>query len=107
MVSLQASTWQALGLSVAASYIALGVMDCIAPQRAAEEIFGIAPTDEGSRAVRVFVPLLGARGLSIGAALLVLARQGKGPEMGIVILAGTILCVADVIAVWRAKGPRL
>lgn len=107
MAYFQPSTWRLLGLSVAASYVALGVIDCLMPHRAAEEFFGIAPGDAESGAVPLLLPLIGARGLSIGATLFVFARQRKYAEMGTVILAGSILCVADAVAIWRAKGPQL
>lgn len=103
MASLQASTWRTLGLSVAASYAALGALDVLLPYRAGYEFFGLPPSD----AVGRLVPLLGVRDLAIAAALFALARQGKGPEMGTVILAGTILCVWDAVAIWQAKGPKL
>nr|XP_036581494.1 uncharacterized protein CTRU02_08544 [Colletotrichum truncatum]KAF6789845.1 hypothetical protein CTRU02_08544 [Colletotrichum truncatum] len=105
MASLQPSTWRLLGLSVAASYTALGAIDCLIPHRAAEEFFGIEPYGS-TTAVSILMPLLGARDISIAAALFALARQHRGREMGTVILAGTILCVADVVVLWRRKGPR-
>ncbi|KAK2774756.1 hypothetical protein CKAH01_13090 [Colletotrichum kahawae] len=103
MVYLQASTWRTLGLSVAASYATLGALDVFLPYRAGYEFFGLPPSD----AVAQLMPLLGIRDLAIAGALFALARQGKGPEMGTVILAGTILCVWDAVAIWQAKGPKL
>ncbi|KAM0276198.1 hypothetical protein ACHAQH_007005 [Verticillium albo-atrum] len=60
--------------------------------------------DPDSEIVPLLVPLLGARDLTLAATLFAFASAGKDREMGTVILAGTILCVADVAAVFMAKG---
>lgn len=103
MAYLQPSTWRTLGLSVAVSYAGLGIFDILLPHQAANHFFGLPPSDPVTR----LMPLLGARGLSIAAALFAFARQGKNPEMGVVILAGTILCLWDAVAIWQAQGPQL
>jgi hypothetical protein len=130
------STWQVLGLSVAAGYTALGLFEILIPARAAEELFAVA-SDPGrkehtepsataataspaggaaktvtmtqtqtqqSELVSLLLPLLGARDLSFAAALFSFGYAGQWREFGTVVLAGTILCAADVVAVWRSKG---
>ena len=46
----------------------------------------------------------GARDLSIAAALWALAYADKWREFGTVVVAGTALCVADGVAIWRFGG---
>lgn len=61
-------------------------------------------TQDDARVVPLLMPLLGARDVSIAAALFALGWSGKTREMGTVILGGMILCVADVAVVWKEKG---
>ncbi len=123
MAILQASTWHVLGLSVAASYAGLGLLSYVIPQTSGRLLFDVQAStpkqldkrsDEPRRengtesaAVALALPLLGARDLSISAALFALSWDGKPREMGTVILAGMILCVADVVTVWQRKGAGL
>lgn len=51
--------------------------------------------------------LIGARDLSIGVALGMLIRQGRIKETATVIVCGSILCFADVVAAWVGVGPKL
>lgn len=117
MTALQSSTWHSLGLSVAASYTGLGLLQCFVPQTTAKILFDIPTTETtpskkadvaranpDSTVVALVTPLMGARDLTIAAALFAFSREGKTREMGTLILAGTILCVADVLAVWKRKG---
>lgn len=125
---LSRSTWQALGLSVAGGYVLLGTFAVAYPSTAAKTFFNVgngvalwpfdqtqAPPSSGNtpdaenieRAVNLLTPLLGARDLSIAAAIFTLSKQGRYPEVGTVILAGTILCLADVVAAWKQRGPAL
>lgn len=60
---------------------------------------------ESDDAIQFLVPLLGARDLSIAAALFTLHRQGLYSEVGTVILGGMLLCAADTVAVWKKRGP--
>ncbi|KAK0648530.1 hypothetical protein B0T16DRAFT_408366 [Cercophora newfieldiana] len=116
------STWRVLGLSVAASYTGLGLVQVLLPHRAAAEFYAlpspspVAQTKDdtfedtaqpGSKEVSILVPLLGVRDLSVAAAIWAFAYQGKWREVGTVILAGTILCAADCAVVWRRIGPGL
>ncbi|KAK1833414.1 hypothetical protein QBC39DRAFT_278988 [Podospora conica] len=109
-------TWRALGLSIAAGYTALGLFAVCLPQRAALEYFAIPPRARGAPgqvgakvtspadAVDLLMPLLGARDISIGAALWALAYTGKWREFGTVVVAGTVLCAADGVAIWKFGG---
>lgn len=114
------STWRILGLSIAAGYTTLGLFAVCLPQRAALEYFAIAPRTRGAvktpdgqvgaritstaDAVDLLMPLLGARDISIGAALWALAYAGKWQEFGTVVVAGTVLCAADGAAIWKFGG---
>lgn len=121
MTILEPSTWHVLGLSVAVSYIGLGILTYALPQTSGKILFDIPDTATGLSnkktdephlspdiaAVTLALPLLGARDLTIATALFVFSWEGKTREMGTLILAGTILCVADVITVWQRKGAGL
>lgn len=108
------STWRMLGLSVAAVYTALGTFEIIFPRRAAKEFFALPePSAKGTKAedtavsgaVALMMPLLGARDLTLAAALCTFASLGKWRDYGIVVMAGTILCAADCAVIWRRRGP--
>lgn len=115
------STWRILGLSIAVGYTAFGLFAVCLPQRAALEYFAIPPRARSATktlpdgqvgakitstadAVDLLMPLLGARDISIGAALWALAYAGKWQEFGTVVVAGTVLCVADGVAIWKFGG---
>lgn len=123
MPIMHTSTWHMLGLSVAFSYAGLGLLQCVLPRFAAKTLLDVgSPRGGGSSnnnskrtdigtgrtpeeaTVPLVMPLLGARDLTIAAALFAFSWEGKTREMGTLILAGTILCVADVAAVWRRRG---
>ena len=100
------STWRALGLTVAVAYTGFGVFESFLPAKAAREFFGIQPRAkaEVDDAVSVMVPLMGARDFTISAAMLTFWYYEKDWELGVVILAGSILCVADSIAIFNRRG---
>jgi len=127
---LSPSTYQALGLSVGAGYTILGAFATLFPSTAARTFFnlgnGVAlwpynnnhassttpakpavPSTATDDAVHSLMRLLGARDLSIAAAIFALDWQQKYDAVGTVILAGMGLCLADVLAVWRRRGPAL
>lgn len=95
--------------SIAASYTGLGLFAIVSPLRGAR-ILGVrsAPSSSPSSTNTVLLMrLLGARDLSIGAALFVFAYQREYKAMGSLIVSGTILCFADVVSSWVADGPAL
>jgi hypothetical protein len=120
-MDLSHSTWRILGLSVAAGYIGLGSLGFVLPTLAAKN-FGLYPaaaSNDGTTKPRIplnadveahvtsienSVLLLGARDVSIGLALSKFAHDGQLRETGTLILAGMVLCVADVWQIWRARG---
>ena len=108
MFGIQPPTWRLLGLTVAAGYAAFGALAILVPDRAAKELLAIEPkkNPEVDDVVSVVFPLLGARDLSIAAALVVLHHARWDRAMGVVIVAGTILCAADTIAAGQRRGPR-
>lgn len=107
-------TWRYLGLSVAGGYTILGIYEILFPHRAAAEFFALPDPSspikrddaEVSQAVSILTPLLGVRDLSMAAAMFAFAAKGKWREVGTVIMAGTILCAADTVVVWRRLGLR-
>ncbi len=114
------STWQVLGLWVASNYVAGAIYPLVAPRSAAYEFFGVPLPREPARDVSkaktetqdsealALVPLLvrlgAVRELSLAAAMLAFARRGQWREVGMVQLAGLILCSVDVFYVWKGKG---
>jgi uncharacterized protein DUF4267 len=118
MTILETSSWHLLGLSVAVSYAGLGLLQCALPRFAAKTLLDVGSQQPGNNkrtdavtgratedtTVPLVMPLLGARDLTIAAALFTFSWQDKTREMGTLILAGTILCVADVAAVWKRQG---
>ncbi|CAM1509808.1 Fc.00g001430.m01.CDS01 [Cosmosporella sp. VM-42] len=104
MALIAQSTWNTLGLGVAATWIALGVLGVSQPARAAE-LFGVPlATKESGHTSNIGIALiLGSRDLTIGTALFALGRTGRYEEMGTVILTSMIICVIDVYLVWKTK----
>lgn len=97
------NTYRVLGFSVAAGYAFLGSSVLFFPVQNAT-LLGLAPPETPvTRHTCNAMYWIGARDLSISAALFAFYAQGKPREMGTVILAGMILCVVDVVSVWREK----
>ncbi|KAK5455172.1 hypothetical protein LTS15_005892 [Exophiala xenobiotica] len=118
-MDLSPSTWHALGLSVAASFIGLGTYAIATPVQAAK-VFGVYPEgtqsrsdnkayqtdkDKHAKAATVSMKLLGARDLSLGLAIASFGYQHNQRAMGTVILSALILCVVDVYEIWKMRGP--
>jgi hypothetical protein len=117
-MDLSPSTWRALGLGVATTYLSLGTYALTLPFSAAN-VFGLYPSSpaggpkaEGISTTRVSaidtaMRLLGARDLSIGLAIGVLSYEGRLREAGVVVLSGVVLCVVDVMEIVRLRGMRI
>ena len=108
MSYLQPAAWRLLGLSVGIGYGIFGTLEALRPHESAKHFLGIrcTPGEAAHGAVAKLVPLLGARDLSIAALIFSFHRMRQDREMGMVILAGTILCYADTLVAWSAKGVR-
>ncbi|BEI84931.1 hypothetical protein CcaverHIS002_0503320 [Cutaneotrichosporon cavernicola] len=105
-----ADTWKFLGLTVAAGYSTLGTWALLAPRNCAETLFlprPSSPESLHSGDVERYSRLLGARDLSMAAAMLWFVRSDDWRAMGQMILAGTFLAAADSWAAWNAKGAAL
>jgi hypothetical protein len=103
-----ASTWNSLGLSVAATFAILGSSALFDTERTAE-LFSLEPStppfvnEEQSRSSdRVVAILVGSRDLTMATMLVALHRAGMRDAMGTVILSSMGICVADLYIVWRA-----
>lgn len=101
---LSPSTWNTLGLGVAAGWATLGCIGILYPARSAE-LFGVISSEKdiSKEANRAMALILGSRDLSIATALLVLGRTGRNEEMGTLILSTLVICGADIYLVWKAK----
>ncbi|KAL2024844.1 hypothetical protein VTK56DRAFT_5665 [Thermocarpiscus australiensis] len=106
---LQPSTWRLLGLSVGIGYGLFGAVHVLRPRTITKHLLGLPsePSEQADRVISVMAPLLGARDITVAALIFGFHHMRKYREMGIVIVAGTILCCADAVAVWAGKGPRL
>ncbi|KAL7822541.1 hypothetical protein V8C26DRAFT_389238 [Trichoderma gracile] len=104
------STWNSLGLSVAATCAIFGSSALFDMKRTAE-LFSPQPSTAESRddhggpsssSDRVVAILVGSRDLTMATTLVALHRAGMRDAMGTVILCSMGVCVADVYIVWRA-----
>lgn len=101
MTSSDVSTWNRLGLGVAAAYASLGAMSFLRPAFVSEQ-FGLRSTDGDSHADAAdLLALVGARDFGFFLALVALSRGKRYREMGIVILSTMPLCIVDLIIFWR------
>ncbi|KAL6832454.1 hypothetical protein V8C40DRAFT_137185 [Trichoderma camerunense] len=104
MPLISASTWNTLGLSVAATFAILGSSALFDKKRTAE-LFSLEPTtsDEKPKDGSLVGLLVGSRDLTMAATLFALHRAGQTDAMGTVILSSMIICAADVYIVWKGK----
>lgn len=104
MTSLSPTTWNALGLGVAAGWATLGLIGFFQPARSAE-LFGVIPSakDSSKGINQAMALILGSRDFSIATALFVLGREGRNEEMGTLILSTLVICGADIYLVWKVK----
>ena len=99
------NVWRALGLSVAAGYASLGSYAAFMPITcaAAHGLRPINNTLEGDKHLGDAMVWIGARDISMAAALFALYYQERPREMGIVILSGMIFCITDSVYVFQAR----
>ncbi|KAK0766905.1 hypothetical protein N5P37_000635 [Trichoderma harzianum] len=109
MPLISTSTWNSLGLSVAATFAILGSSALFDKKRTAE-LFSLEPSstsdgkpkDSGASSSLVGL-LVGTRDLTMATTLFALHRAGHTDAMGTVILSSMIICAADVYIVWKGK----
>jgi hypothetical protein len=104
---VSSDTWKFLGLSVAAGYATLGTWGLVAPRHGAETFFSPRPSSPESLHagdIERYMRLLGARDLSMAAAMAWFAHSDDWRAMGQMILTGMFLCGADAWAATQAKG---
>lgn len=108
-IGLGVPAWRALGLTVGTGYAFFGIFEVFKPFTMVRLLMDTPPkpSRETESTISVLGPLLGARDLSIAASIFALYRMGRDREMGVVIVAGTILCYADATAIWLFKSPWL
>ncbi|GAB1317317.1 hypothetical protein MFIFM68171_07527 [Madurella fahalii] len=96
-----------LGLSVGLGYGVFGAVEIWKPQIIAAHFLALPlePSQEADRAISLLGRLLGARDLTVAALIFGFYHMAQYREMGNVIMAGTIICYADALAVWSTKGP--
>ncbi|KAF3069571.1 hypothetical protein CFAM422_007072 [Trichoderma lentiforme] len=105
MPLISASTWNSLGLGVAATFAILGSSALFDKKRTAE-LFSLEPratSAEKPKDGSLVGLLVGSRDLTMAATLFALHRAGQTDAMGTVILSSMIICAADVYIVWKGK----
>ncbi|WOO79938.1 uncharacterized protein LOC62_02G003452 [Vanrija pseudolonga] len=108
---LSTSTLTHLAVAAAVVYRFLGVWDLLAPGSAARVFLGLrSPSpkdtddDAQSDAIPTLVPMLGARDVTVGAAILWLAHEAETHALGVVVLSASALNFVDAWAVARRRG---
>ncbi|KAL7937498.1 hypothetical protein V8C35DRAFT_182009 [Trichoderma chlorosporum] len=108
MPLISSSTWNNLGLGVAATFALLGSSALFDTKHAAE-LFSLQPATSGEKpkdvetSPRLVGLLVGSRDLTMATTLFALYRAGQTDAMGTVILSSMIICAADVYIVWKGK----
>lgn len=105
MASLSPSTYNRLGLGLAASFTTIGLACIAAPTLMASKIGFGSLNENASDEVRPVLGFIGARDLSFGVSIFALSRAGRFAEMGTVLLSTVVFSVWDVSVLW-AKGLR-
>ncbi|KIX05283.1 uncharacterized protein Z518_06155 [Rhinocladiella mackenziei CBS 650.93] len=110
---LNTSIWRILGASAAVTYSGWGIWQILSPGPAGLELFGVPPKrvtatgqEEVDETARYLIPIIGARDLTIGSAMVYLGYAGKTREMGTVLAATTILVIVDLVGYYKIWGAR-
>lgn len=113
---LSTQTLTHLAVAAAVIYLLLGVWDLLAPGSAARVFLRFrtpSPKDEsddvdtGSDSIPTLVPMLGARDITVGAAIIWLARESDPHALGVVVLSASALNFVDTWAVAQRRGALL
>lgn len=106
------STWNTIGLGIAAGFAGLGLLSTVRPEDI-DYLFGVTHKVEKNGATaavavgqvnhRTVATLVGGRDLAIAVSIFVLGRAGKHQEMGVVILSTMCLAIPDVWLAWCNK----
>lgn len=101
MASPVPSTWNTLGLGVAAAYASLGTASFLYPSFVAQQL-GFRSLIRGAQDDAAgLLAFIGARDLSYSLAIVALSRAGRHREMGTVILSTMLFCAVDLGVLWR------
>jgi hypothetical protein len=95
-----------LGLSVGLGYVGFATYGGIFPHRMVHDMLGLPEAGKSAdqdMAVGLLTPLMAARDLTIATIIFTFFGTGQDWEMGLVIVSGTILCYADVLAMKGRK----
>ncbi|KAF7560255.1 hypothetical protein G7046_g3886 [Stylonectria norvegica] len=105
MASVLSCTWNTLGLGVATTWVALGLVGIFQPARSAE-LFGVhcSKGDDDSRNSETGIAIMfGSRDLTIATILFALGKSGRDDEMGTAIFSTMIICATDIYLAWKTK----
>ncbi|OBF30069.1 hypothetical protein A5724_24855 [Mycobacterium sp. ACS1612] len=102
MIELRTYTAYALAGLIAAAIIFIGARFLVAP-RAAAAGYGVQP-DLGQPSVGAYLSVKGIRDIASGLFVVVLMAAGQTQLLGWVLLAATIIPIADAIIVLRNGG---
>lgn len=101
-----ASTWNTVGLGVAATYAALGTASFLYPAFVAGQLGFRSITTAAQDDAAGLLAFVGGRDISVCVAIMALSRAGRHREMGTVILSTMLFCAVDLVVMWR-NGQRL
>jgi len=94
-----------LSASVAAGYSTFGTLGFLSPLSSQRHLFNLIPsTPQEASILKTTARLIFARDFSIGLALWWLWYAKRYREMGVAIVAGTVLCGVDCGVVWARRG---
>ena len=111
-IGLVWTKWRIIGASAAVTYSGWGIWQLLSPGPAGLALFGVPAKrlmpngqEEVDQTARYLIPIVGARDLTIGSAMVALLYRGSPREMGTLLTATTILCVVDLVGYWEKFGP--
>lgn len=101
MASLSPTTWNRLGLGVAATYTALGAAALVSPVAIASRAGFPDLVEKAKNDVAGVMASIGARDISFGIAITALSVTGRYREMGTVIMSTLFFGFADLFMLCR------
>ncbi len=90
---------------IAAGIIVIGARFVLAPPRVAAAGYGV-PADPDQGAVGAYLSVKGVRDIASGLVVIVLLVAGATHLLGWMLVAATVIPVADAVIVHRSGGPK-
>ena len=101
---LDPPTWRHVGCGLSTIFLGLGTLAILQPKTAADALGVVYSSPEGERVNAMGMKFLGIRDIAFAGALFRFYQQGKGEEMGVMVLGWTLVAAVDT---WvAASGPK-